>query len=194
MNGVLTQGNDSQKTTLNFTVLRSEDVTVPAGEFQTFVIRMTNRGGSSSEIYYSTKANMQVKELDYFQDGNLAFSSELLSYNVAMLMSTSTPAATLTSQLTNVPTQVPTRNPTTDSNSFYINKPNINTNRSRIPNIDNSNAAYRNGNVWFVGLLQKTQPSKIIRAYSKETMSLKNSFYPFYIENIIISCNTLKFL
>ena len=73
LNGVLTQGNDSQRTTSNYTVLKSEDVTVPAGEFQTFVIRMTNNGGSSSEIYYSTKANMQVKELDYFQNGNLVF-------------------------------------------------------------------------------------------------------------------------
>ncbi len=123
LNGVLTEGKDSQKTTFNFTVLRSEDVTVPAGKFQTFVIRMTNDGGSSSEIYYSTKANMQVKELDYFQDGNLAFSSELLSYNVAVPMSTSTPAATPTSQLTNVPTQLPTRNPTTNPTASTSTNP-----------------------------------------------------------------------
>jgi len=73
---------------------------------------MTKDDGTSSEIYYSTKVNMQVKELDYLPNGNLALSLELLSYNVVEPMSTPTPTVTITSQPTNSAKQVATSNPT----------------------------------------------------------------------------------
>jgi hypothetical protein len=88
LNGALTKGNSSQPATFNFSVLRSEKVTVPAGEFQTFVIKKvlidnTANNGTSSEIYYSAKAHNTVKEFDYLPNGHLAFSLELLNYSVS---------------------------------------------------------------------------------------------------------------
>jgi hypothetical protein len=105
LNGALTQGSDSKKTTSNFTVIRTENTKVAAGEFQTFVIKMTKNDGTSSEIYYSTKAHMQVKELDYFPNGNLAFSLELQSYKVKepMPTPTATPFAITNPTLTSTP-------------------------------------------------------------------------------------------
>jgi hypothetical protein len=120
LNGALTQSNESKTTTYTFSVLRTEDVTVPAGEFQTFVIKMTlidgtPNNGTSSEIYYSAKAHNTVKELDYLPNGRLAFSLELLNYNVAETSSTTTAAPTLQ------PTNNPTTNPTQPSST--INTP-----------------------------------------------------------------------
>ena len=114
LNGVSTQGNDSKKTSSNFIVLRTEYTIVPAGEFQTFVINVSRDDGTSSQIYYSSKANMQVKELDYLPNGNLGFSLELLNFTVAASVATPTPTATPTSQPTTASTQVPTNKPTTN--------------------------------------------------------------------------------
>ncbi len=113
--GVWTNGTSNQITTQNFSVLRTEDVQVPAGNFQTYVIRMTDSGGSSSDIYYSEKAHKQVKELDYMLGGSLVFSLELLSYNVADPITdpTTTPAPTPTP--TQIPQSTPTQQPTATS-------------------------------------------------------------------------------
>ena len=111
LNNYSTKGNETKQVTFNFAVLRTENITVPAGEFQTFVVRMvfvdnTPNNGTSSEFYYSAKAHNTVKELDYLPNGNLAFSLELLNYSVAEPTSTATP--------TTNPTQTPTSNPITN--------------------------------------------------------------------------------
>ncbi len=87
LNGASTHGNSSLSTSFSYSVLRSETVTVPAREFQTFVIKTvqidnTPNNGASSVIYYSPKAHMQVKELDYLPSGSLFVSSELLNYSI----------------------------------------------------------------------------------------------------------------
>jgi len=81
--GSTTNDNYIQATTTNFTVQRTEDTKVPAGEFQTYVINSNKNDGTSRELYYSPKAEMQVKELDYDSKGNLAETFELLNYNVS---------------------------------------------------------------------------------------------------------------
>jgi hypothetical protein len=101
LNGALTKSNSSQSATFNFSVLRSEKVTVSAGEFQTFVIKKvlidnTANNGTSSEIYYSAKAHNTVKEFDYLPNGNLAFSLELLNYSVSEPTPTPTTTASPT--------------------------------------------------------------------------------------------------
>ena len=83
VNGNTTNEVSSKTTTSNFIVLRTEDTKVTAGEFQTFVIKMTKDDGTSSEMYYSPKAHLQVKELDYDAQGNLVACLELLNYKVA---------------------------------------------------------------------------------------------------------------
>ena len=113
LNGALTQGNSSQPTSLSFSVLRSEEVTVPAGKFQTFVIKRvqidnTPNNGTNTIIYYSAKAHMQIKELDYLPNGILFASSELLNYSVTEPTSSPTPTATSTTNPTTNPTQQPT--------------------------------------------------------------------------------------
>jgi hypothetical protein len=112
LNGDYSQGNETKKVTFNFIVLRTEDIVVPAGEFQTFVLRMvlidnTPNNGTSSDFYYSAKAHNTVKELDYLPSGNLVFSLELLNYSITE--TTPTPTITLTIN----PTQAQTSNPTT---------------------------------------------------------------------------------
>jgi hypothetical protein len=84
LNGDATNDVSSKTTTSNYIVLRTEDTKVTAGEFQTFVIKTTTDDGTSSEIYYSPKAHIQVKELDYDDQGKLTVSMELLSYKVAV--------------------------------------------------------------------------------------------------------------
>ena len=108
LNGVLTNSTSNQKITQNCLVLRTEDVQVPAGSFQTFVIRRTDSGGSSSDIYYSEKAHRQVKELDYMSGGSLAFSLELLDYSVAEPTTSPVPTPTPTQTPQSIPTQQPT--------------------------------------------------------------------------------------
>ena len=110
--GAWTNGTSNQITTQNFSVLRTEDVQVPAGNFQTYLIRMTDSGGSSSDIYYSEKAQKQVKELDYMPGGSLIFSLELLSYNVANPTPTPTPTPAPTPTPTQMPQSTPTHQPT----------------------------------------------------------------------------------
>jgi hypothetical protein len=108
LNGVLTNSTSNQKITQNCSVLRTEDIQVPAGSFQTFVIRRTDSGGSSSDIYYSEKAHRQVKELDYMPGGSLAFSLELLDYSVAEPTTSPVPTPTPTQTPQSIPTQQPT--------------------------------------------------------------------------------------
>jgi hypothetical protein len=80
-------GNFDQETDVttdseNYIVLRTETTEVTAGEFQTFVIKVTKSDGSSTELYYSPNAEIEVKYLDYDEKGELAITSELLEYSV----------------------------------------------------------------------------------------------------------------
>jgi hypothetical protein len=83
INGKNVNMNSSKISTYDYVVLRTENTKIPAGEFQTYVIRMTKDDGTGSEIYYSPEAHVQVKEFDYGPQGNTGFSLELLNYRVA---------------------------------------------------------------------------------------------------------------
>lgn len=134
LNGDYSQGNETKKVTFNFAVLMTEDITVPAGEFQTFVVRMvlidnTLNNGTSSDFYYSAKAHNTVKELDYLPNGNLIFSLELLDYYIAettsVITSTTTPTANPTQAPTSIPTTKPTQQPTSNSTTNVTPTPTV---------------------------------------------------------------------
>jgi hypothetical protein len=120
LNGDYSQGNENRNVMFSFAVLRAEDIVVPAGEFQTFVVRMvlidnTLNNGTSSDFYYSAKVHNTVKELDYLPNGNLVFSLELLNYSIAETTTTSTPTTT--------PTQSPISNPTANPTQQFTSSP-----------------------------------------------------------------------
>ena len=60
---------------------RTETTTVPAGTFDTFVIKYTDQDGNYAEYYYSPEVGSTVKELSYSADDTLLFSMELLEFS-----------------------------------------------------------------------------------------------------------------
>jgi len=64
----------------NFTVVKTEQVTVPAGTFDTLVIKYATLDNINEE-YYSSGANGVVKELVYDRNMNLMKRTELLESN-----------------------------------------------------------------------------------------------------------------
>jgi hypothetical protein len=64
----------------NFTVVKTEEVTVPAGTFDTLVT-MSSTSDNIFEEYYSSRANANVLELVYDDEMNLIQRTELLESN-----------------------------------------------------------------------------------------------------------------
>ena len=83
IDGDFDQETDATTDSENYIVLRTETTKVTAGEFETFVIKVTKNDGTSLELYYSPKAEIQVKELDYDKTGELEVTTELLEYSVS---------------------------------------------------------------------------------------------------------------
>ena len=83
VDGQVTQETTPVTKSTNYLVVRIETTKVTAGEFETFVIKCTDNDGSIQEFYYSPKAQVEVKQLDYDAQGELSVSFELLEYTVA---------------------------------------------------------------------------------------------------------------
>lgn len=83
IDGDVDQETDTTSGTWNYFVLRTEPITVSAGEFDTFVIRATDPDGSYSESYYSQEVGESVKVKEYDETGKLVGTVELLEYSYA---------------------------------------------------------------------------------------------------------------
>jgi hypothetical protein len=67
--------------TKTFSVLRKELITLPIGETETYVVKMTDPDGAYSEAYYSPEVGFDVKQIDYSSTGTVQTTLELLDYN-----------------------------------------------------------------------------------------------------------------
>ncbi len=67
--------------TKTFSVLRQESITLPTGETETYVVKMTDSDGAYSETYYSPDVGFDVKQLTYDLTGTVQVTLELLDYS-----------------------------------------------------------------------------------------------------------------
>lgn len=72
---------ESETYTKTFSVLRKESITLPIGEIETYVVKMTEPDGAYSETYYSPKVGFDVKQIDYDATGTIQTTMELLDCN-----------------------------------------------------------------------------------------------------------------
>jgi hypothetical protein len=72
---------ESETYTKTFSVLRKESITLPMGEIETYVVKMTEPDGVYSETYYSPEVGFDVKQIDYDATGKVQTTLELLDCN-----------------------------------------------------------------------------------------------------------------
>lgn len=63
-----------------FSVLRKEWVTLPIGETETYVVKITDPDGAYSEMYYSPDVAFDVKQVDYDSTGTVQVTLKLSDY------------------------------------------------------------------------------------------------------------------
>jgi hypothetical protein len=72
---------ETETYTNKFSVLRKESITLPMGETETYVVKMTEPDGAYSETYYSPEVGFDVKQIDYDSAEAVEATLELLDYS-----------------------------------------------------------------------------------------------------------------
>ena len=84
IDGELEQEETNKTTGIeSWLIHRKELITVAAGEFDTFVVKVTHLDGKYGEWYYSPEVGDAVKQIEYYQTGELFATLELLEYRYA---------------------------------------------------------------------------------------------------------------
>jgi hypothetical protein len=80
VNGIVESSTISEAYTKTFEVIRKETLALPMGKVETYVTKRTDPDGVYAESYYSPEVGFDVKQIDYYSNGTIQRTLELVDY------------------------------------------------------------------------------------------------------------------